>query len=55
MPKYAQFDAYRGILRRRILYGGNRHPLQRLKRWWWMRRFGSAAMTGEMLASEAGT
>lgn len=31
-PYYAQFDAYRGILRRGRLTFGNRHPLQRLKR-----------------------
>jgi len=39
VPKFAQFDAYRGILRQRTLYGGNRYPLQRLKRWWVRRRF----------------
>ena len=54
MPKYAQFDAYRGILRQRTLYGGNRHPLQRFKRWWLMRRFGSDA-TGKLLNGEAGS
>lgn len=32
-PYYSQFDAYRGILRRGRLRGGNRHPLQRLKRY----------------------
>jgi molybdopterin/thiamine biosynthesis adenylyltransferase len=31
-PHYAQFDAYRCLLRRGRLRGGNRHPLQRLKR-----------------------
>ena len=37
VPTYAQFDAYRGKFRRRMLRGGNRHPLQQLKRWWLMR------------------
>jgi molybdopterin/thiamine biosynthesis adenylyltransferase len=32
VPCYAQFDAYRGILRRGRLLWGNRGPLQRLKR-----------------------
>ena len=36
-PHYAQFDAYRGKFRRGRLWGGNRHPLQRLKRWWLLR------------------
>lgn len=31
-PNYAQFDAYRNLLRRGRLTFGNRHPLQRLKR-----------------------
>jgi molybdopterin/thiamine biosynthesis adenylyltransferase len=33
-PHYSQFDAYRCILRHGKLRFGNRHPLQRLKRWW---------------------
>lgn len=33
-PYYHQFDAYLGRFVRRRLWGGNRHPLQRLKRWW---------------------
>jgi molybdopterin/thiamine biosynthesis adenylyltransferase len=37
VPCYAQFDAYRGKFRRGRLSGGNRHPLQRLKRWWLLR------------------
>lgn len=37
VPNYAQFDAYRGKFRRGRLWGGNRHPLQRLKRWWLLR------------------
>lgn len=37
-PAYSQFDAYRGILRQGRLHGGNRHPLQRLKRWWAWKR-----------------
>jgi len=32
VPYYTQFDAYRCLLRRGRLRGGNRHPLQRLKR-----------------------
>jgi molybdopterin/thiamine biosynthesis adenylyltransferase len=31
-PHYHQFDAYLGKLVRRRLWGGNRHPLQRIKR-----------------------
>lgn len=38
VPHYAQFDAYRGKLSRGRLWGGNRHPLQRLKRWWLLQR-----------------
>lgn len=37
-PHYSQFDAYRGILRTGRLRWGNRHPLQRLKRWYLRRR-----------------
>lgn len=33
-PCYHQFDAYRGRYVRKRLLGGNRHPLQRMKRWW---------------------
>jgi molybdopterin/thiamine biosynthesis adenylyltransferase len=33
-PVYHQFDAYRGLFVRRRLFGGNRHPFQRLKRRW---------------------
>jgi molybdopterin/thiamine biosynthesis adenylyltransferase len=32
-PHYFQFDPYRYLLRRGKLRGGNRNPLQRLKRW----------------------
>lgn len=38
-PCYAQFDPYRGILRRGRLLLGNRHPWQRLKRYILRRRF----------------
>jgi molybdopterin/thiamine biosynthesis adenylyltransferase len=38
-PWYFQFDAYRQVLRRGYLLGGNRHPWQKLKRWWLGRRF----------------
>lgn len=37
VPHYAQFDAYRGKFRRGRVWGGNRHPVQRLKRWWLQR------------------
>lgn len=37
-PYYSQFDAYRQVLRSGRLWGGNRHPLQRLKRWYLRRR-----------------
>ncbi len=37
-PCYAQFDAYRSRLQSGYLWGGNRHPWQRLKRWWLARR-----------------
>jgi molybdopterin/thiamine biosynthesis adenylyltransferase len=37
-PHYSQFDAYRPVLRTGRLRRGNRHPLQRLKRWYLRRR-----------------
>jgi molybdopterin/thiamine biosynthesis adenylyltransferase len=37
-PYYAQFDAYKQVLRCGYLRWGNRHPWQRLKRWWLLRR-----------------
>lgn len=37
-PWYGQFDAYRGLLRTGRLRWGNRHPMQRLKRWYLRRR-----------------
>lgn len=37
-PYYSQFDAYRHVLRTGRLRRGNRHPLQRLKRWYLRRR-----------------
>lgn len=37
-PYYSQFDAYRQVLRAGRLRGGNRHPIQRLKRWYLRRR-----------------
>jgi molybdopterin/thiamine biosynthesis adenylyltransferase len=39
VPCYFQFDAYRHILRCGHLRWGNRHPIQRFKRWWLRRRF----------------
>jgi molybdopterin/thiamine biosynthesis adenylyltransferase len=41
VPCYFQFDAYRGILRKGRLRWGNRHPLQRIKRWLLKRRLGT--------------
>jgi molybdopterin/thiamine biosynthesis adenylyltransferase len=38
-PHYFQFDAYRCLLRRGKLLGGNRNPVQRLKRWLVRRHF----------------
>lgn len=37
-PWYCQFDGYRQVLRSGRLWMGNRHPWQRLKRWWLKRR-----------------
>ena len=37
-PWYSQFDAYRQQFRKGYLRCGNRHPWQRLKRWWLLRR-----------------
>jgi molybdopterin/thiamine biosynthesis adenylyltransferase len=37
-PYFSQFDAYRGLLRTGRLRWGNRHPMQRLKRWILRRR-----------------
>jgi len=36
-PWYCQFDAYRHTFHQGRLRWGNRHPWQRLKRWWLMR------------------
>lgn len=33
VPRYAQFDPYRGRYRTGTLRGGNRHPVQRMKLW----------------------
>lgn len=38
-PCYAQFDAYRCLLRRGRVMGGNRHPWQRIKRYLLAKRF----------------
>ena len=37
-PYYSQFDAYQQQFRRGYLRGSNRHPWQRVKRWWLLRR-----------------
>jgi hypothetical protein len=44
-PWYFQFDAYRQMLSKGKLRGGNRHPWQRLKRWWLKRRLLSKSGT----------
>jgi len=38
VPYYFQFDPYLQVYRKGYLWGGSRHPLQRLKRWWLKRR-----------------
>lgn len=38
-PWYQQFDAHEGRFVCRKLHGGNRHPWQRLKRWWLYRQY----------------
>lgn len=47
-PYYQQFDAYLGRFVRRRLPNGNRHPWQRIKRWWLYRqyRLGKACWAG---------
>jgi len=39
VPHYQQFDPYVGRLIQGRLYGGNRHPWQRIKRWWMYRLY----------------
>jgi molybdopterin/thiamine biosynthesis adenylyltransferase len=48
-PHYSQFDAYRQILRSGRLWMGNRHPLQRVKRWYLRRRLRSLGFDGQQL------
>jgi molybdopterin/thiamine biosynthesis adenylyltransferase len=43
-PCYFQFDAYRQKLAKGRVWGGNRHPGQRFKRWWLRRKL--AAVSG---------
>jgi len=38
-PHYQQFDAFLGRFAHGRIRGGNRHPLQRIKRWWLTRFF----------------
>ena len=45
-PHYYQFDVYLGRLVHGRLWGGNRHPLQRFKRWWLNRRLRQLAPEG---------
>lgn len=52
-PAYSQFDAYRQVLRKGRLWLGNRHPLQRLKRWVFRRRLQALGITGPEAASSA--
>jgi molybdopterin/thiamine biosynthesis adenylyltransferase len=52
-PCYSQFDAYRQVFRKGRLRWGNRHPLQRLKRWWLRRRL--QRMLGTKLQPVAGS
>lgn len=49
-PHYHQFDPFVGRFAHGRLRGGNRHPLQRLKRWWltrYLRRMGAGHQTTE--------
>lgn len=50
-PWYFQFDAYRQLLRKGKLRWGNRHPLQRLKRWYLRRRL-HAVLEGQLEATK---
>jgi hypothetical protein len=52
-PYYSQLDAYRQILRTGRLRMGNRHPLQRLKRWYLRRRLQTLAIIGLETTSTA--
>lgn len=52
-PCYAQFDAYRGLLRRGSLRWGNRGPLQRLKRHVLRRRMAGVFGAGPARDSQA--
>jgi len=45
-PVYHQFDPFTLRYRRGRLWGGNRHPWQRLKRWYLVRRFSRQATSG---------
>jgi molybdopterin/thiamine biosynthesis adenylyltransferase len=48
-PRYHQFDAFTGQLRRGRLAWGNRHPWQRVKRWYLARRFAEKPTHGDRL------
>jgi hypothetical protein len=52
-PWYSQFDAYRQVLRTGRLRMGNRHPFQRLKRWYLRRRLQALGAIGPGAASAA--
>jgi molybdopterin/thiamine biosynthesis adenylyltransferase len=43
-PWFHQFDPYVGRYATGKLRGGNRHPIQRLKRWWLRRRFNASRL-----------
>lgn len=54
VPHYQQFDPFVGKLRRGRLWWGNRHPWQRLKRWFLRRRFASKLHAGTLRDGKAG-
>jgi molybdopterin/thiamine biosynthesis adenylyltransferase len=53
-PWYFQFDAYRQLLRKGWLRWGNRHPLQRLKRWLLRKRVTQLGWAGRLAAGRPG-
>lgn len=52
VPWYSHFDAYRQMFVHRKLRGGNRHPWQRLKRWWLRRRMENARRQTGMIPAQ---
>jgi hypothetical protein len=51
-PNYAQFDAYRQKLVKGRLRWGNRHPWQRIKRWW-LKRMMNKAKPADLISAGA--